>query len=96
MTTTGSIYADRIIKYGNQTSAEALFFHSSIKHDVKGLRVLLTEKGLEFSDRSYIGTGLFLIDLRRPDYSSILCYFDIVMILPVLSTVTTSMKPREQ
>ena len=59
---TTSIFADRINTYGNQTSAEALFFHSSIYKFVKGLRVLLPDKGLEFSDGSYIGTGAFLID----------------------------------
>ena len=71
-----SIYADRINTYGNQTSAEALFFHSSLHNYVKGLRVLLPDKGLEFSDSSYIGTGAFLIDQQKPGYLPILCYFD--------------------
>ncbi|KDR74275.1 hypothetical protein GALMADRAFT_141343 [Galerina marginata CBS 339.88] len=48
-----SIYAD---KYKKQTSAEALFFHSSLLKYVKGLRVLLPEQGIEFTDNSYIGT----------------------------------------
>ena len=94
-----NIYADRLSTYGNQTSAKALFFHSATQdlNHVKSSRVLLPNEELEFSDHSYItGKGAFLIDLRRPDYSSILCYFDIVMILPVLSTVTTSVKPRGQ
>ena len=91
-----SVFVDALIKYGNQTPAEALFFHSSLYHILKGLRVLLPEEGLEFSDYSYIGTGVFLIGLRRPDYLSILCSFDIVKIPPVFSTTTTSMKPRGQ
>ncbi|KAJ7204974.1 hypothetical protein GGX14DRAFT_569124 [Mycena pura] len=57
-----STYAD---KYKKQTSAEALFFHSSLHNYVKGLRVLLPDKGLEFSDNSYVGTdpaGFFYYD----------------------------------
>ncbi|KAJ7203580.1 hypothetical protein GGX14DRAFT_398741 [Mycena pura] len=57
-----STYAD---KYKKQTSAEALFFHSSTIASVKGLRVLLPDKGLEFSDNSYVGTdpaGFFYYD----------------------------------
>ena len=67
-----SIYADALTKYGNQTSAEALFFHSATQdlNHVKGLRVLHPEEEPEFSDHSYItGTGAFLIDPRRPDCS---------------------------
>ncbi|KAJ7224644.1 hypothetical protein GGX14DRAFT_651259 [Mycena pura] len=62
MTNIYSTYAD---KYREQTNAEALFFHSSIYSSVKGLRVLLPDKGLEFSDNSYIGTdpsGIFYYD----------------------------------
>ena len=91
-----SIFSDRMNKYDNMTSAEALFFHSSIHDNVKGLRVLLTDEGLEFSDKSYVGTGKFLIDPQRPDYSLILCYFHIVKILPVFSTTTSSTTPRRQ
>lgn len=54
-----SIFATYANKYTKQTSAEALFFHSSKLAYVKGLRVLLPDKGLEFSDNSYIGTGAF-------------------------------------
>ena len=54
-----SIYADYQAKYTQQTMAEALFFHSSIYSNVKGLRLLLPDKGLEFSDNSYVGTGAF-------------------------------------
>ena len=71
-----NIYADRLSTYGNQTSAEALFFYSATQdlNHVKSSRVLLPNEELEFSDHSYItGKGAFLIDLRRPDYSSILC-----------------------
>ena len=91
-----SVFVDALNKYGNQTPADALFFHSTVYDYIKGLRVLLTEEGLEFTDGSYIGTGAFLTDPQRPDYLSILCYFDIVKIPPVISTTTTSMKPREQ
>ena len=91
-----SIYSDRINKYGNFTPAEALFFHSSLYDYVKGLRVLLPDKNLEFSDNSYVGTGAFLIDQRRHDYLSILRYSDIVKIPPVLSSTTTWSKPRGQ
>ena len=94
--TMSSVFEDALHKYGNQTSAEALFFHSSLHDYVKGLRVLLPDLGLEFSDNSYIGTGAFLTDLRRPDYLSILCYFDIVKIPPVFSTTMISKKPRGQ
>ena len=95
--TMSSVFGDALNKYGNQTSAEALFFHSTLRDYVKGLRVLLPDLGLEFSDGSYIGTGAFLTDTRRPDYYlSILCYFDIVKIPPVFSTTTISMKPRGQ
>jgi len=51
-----SIYATYANKYNKQTSAEALFFHSSLHTNVKGLRVLLPDKGLEFTDSSYVGT----------------------------------------
>ena len=93
-----SVFVDALIKYGNQTSAESLFFHSSLHDYLKGLRVLLPDLGLEFSDGSFVGTGAFLIDTRRSNYLSILsrCYFDIVKIPPVFSTTTTSMKPRGQ
>ena len=91
-----SLYADRIQKYGKQAFAEAQFFHSALVKNSKGLRVLLPNEGLEFSDGSFIGTGAFLIDPRRPDYSSTLCYFDIVKILSVFSTTTISMKPWRQ
>ena len=91
-----SVFEDALKKYGNQTPAEALFFHSTLYNYIKGLRILLPEEGLEFTDNSYIGTGAFLIDPRRPGYLSILCYFDIVKIPPVFSTSTTSMKPRGQ
>jgi len=49
-------------KYRNMTAAEALFFHSSVDRPghqlerLRGLRVLLPDKGLEFSDGSFIGT----------------------------------------
>ena len=56
MTSIYSTYAD---KYKKQASAEALFFHSSIKDYVKGLRVLVPDHGIEFTDNSYIGTGAF-------------------------------------
>ena len=72
-----SVFVDALNKYGNQTTAEALFFHSSLYNYIKGLRVLLPEEGLEFSDGSYIGTGAFLTDPPRPDYLSILCYFSL-------------------
>jgi len=51
-----SIYVKALEQYGNQTHAEALFFHSAIKDKIKGLRVLLTDEDLEFSDDSYVGT----------------------------------------
>ena len=56
---TQSIYSTYADKYSKQTSAEALFFHSSIYSYVKGLRILLPDKGIEFTDNSYIGTGAF-------------------------------------
>lgn len=62
MTSIYSTYAD---KYNKQTSAEALFFHSSLHDYVKGLRVLLPDKGIEFTDNSYVGTdpaGFFYYD----------------------------------
>ena len=62
-----SVFNDRLDKYGYQTNAEALFLHSAKVKDSKGLRVLLPDKGMEFSDGSYVGTGAFLIDPRRPD-----------------------------
>ncbi|KAJ7224581.1 hypothetical protein GGX14DRAFT_651113 [Mycena pura] len=43
-------------KYTQQTKAEALFFHSSLYENEKGLRVLLPDMALEFTDGSYIGT----------------------------------------
>ncbi len=52
-----SIYATYADTYKKQTAAEALFFHSSLVDYVKGLRVLLPEKGIEFTDNSYVGTG---------------------------------------
>ena len=52
-----SIYATYADKYKKQTAAEALFFHSSLVQYVKGLRVLLPDKGIEFTDNSYVGTG---------------------------------------
>ena len=51
-----SKFSELLDKYGLQTSAEALFFHSASS---RGLRVLLPDKGLEFSDNSLIGTGAF-------------------------------------
>lgn len=54
-----SIYSKYADKYEYQTPAEALFFHSSLHKNVKGLRVILPDKGLEFTDSSYIGTGAF-------------------------------------
>ena len=51
-----SIYATYENRYKHSTPAEALFFHSE---KVKGLRVLLPDKGIEFTDDSYIGTGVF-------------------------------------
>ena len=59
-----SVFNDRLDKYGYQTNAEALFLHSAKVKDSKGLRVLLPDKGMEFSDGSYVGTGAFLIDPR--------------------------------
>ena len=53
------IFAERLDNYGFMTSAEALFFHSAEIKDSKGLRVLLPDKGMEFSDGSYGGTGAF-------------------------------------
>ena len=77
--TMSSVFVDALIKYGNQTSAESLFFHSSLHDYLKGLRVLLPDLGLEFSDGSFVGTGAFSIDPRRHNYLSILsrCYFDL-------------------
>ncbi|KAJ7224578.1 hypothetical protein GGX14DRAFT_651111 [Mycena pura] len=51
-----SIYADCAGRYTTQISAEALFVHSSQHNYVKGLRVLLPDLSLEFTDGSYIGT----------------------------------------
>ena len=86
------ILAERMANYGFETSAQALFLHSA--KDSKGLQVLLPDKGMEFSDGSYGGAGAFKLT-RRLDYSSILCYFDIVKIPPVFSSTATrtSKKP---
>ena len=54
-----SIYAECAQRYKNQASAEALFVHSSLHDYVKGLRVLLPDLSLEWTDDSYIGTGAF-------------------------------------
>lgn len=59
MSSPDSIYATYANRYKKQAPAEALFFHSSLKTYVKGLRVLLPDEGLEFTDNSYVGTGEF-------------------------------------
>src|SRR6266550_7225445 len=78
--------------YSYQKSAEALFFRSSIHHNVKALRVLVPDLKIEFSDNNYIGTGAFLFDLGGPDCSLMLCYLNIVKILAVSSTTMVTLR----